>query len=226
MMGMRSELKFYITPFHHALLSSRLGAVLKQDPYMQGDSFYKVRSLYFDDPESGAYREKINGLEKREKFRIRFYNDDLSFLRLEKKEKIGKFTRKILQPIVFDEAKMLMEGKVFSLDSADLLGEISRKIRFKGYRPCFIVDYKRSAFCYPAGNVRITLDSHLRGAAFRGELLDPGALLSVPTETDHILEIKFDSFFPPHLKELFSDIPKVSSAISKFCLTRDFLYKE
>lgn len=224
MMGLRNELKFYITPFHHTLLTSRLSAVLSPDPYMKGRDFYTVRSLYFDDPDGKCYFDKINGVENRTKFRLRFYNEDLSFLRLEKKEKFGKLSRKTLFPLTRKEGEDLMAGENLDWKREDLFGEMSGKIHFEKFSPKLLVDYERRAFCYPAGDVRITLDSRLRGAVFRGELLSPPGLLSVPTMTDHILEIKFNSFLPPHIKELLSDVPKVSSAISKFCHTREFLF--
>ena len=224
MMGLRNELKFYITPFHHALLLSRLSAVLSPDPYMKERECYTVRSLYFDDPEEKSYFDKINGVENRTKYRLRFYNEDTSFLRLEKKEKLGKLSRKTLFSLTFKEGEDLMAGKNLDWKREDLLGELNGKIHFEKFRPTLLVDYERRAFCYPAGDVRITLDSRLKGAVFRGDLLSPAALLSVPTMTDHILEVKFTSFLPPFIKELLSDVPKVSSAISKFCLTREFLF--
>lgn len=226
MATMRNELKFYISPADHRILLSRLSALLPPDENMRGKAYYTVRSLYFDDPASSAYFDKIYGTEKRAKYRIRFYNEDLSYLRLEKKEKIGKMTRKTVEKITQDEARSLLSQNVDSFSSSGLLGEIKRKIHFEAFRPLLFVDYRRSAFCYPAGNVRITLDTSLKGNRFRGELMDDFALHSVPTATDFILEIKFDSFLPGHIAELFSDIPKVSSAISKFCLVREYLFKE
>ena len=47
----------------------------------------KIRSLYFDNLYDKVLMENINGFDKREKFRIRFYNNDTSFIRLEKKSK-------------------------------------------------------------------------------------------------------------------------------------------
>ena len=44
---------------------------------------YFIRSLYFDDGSDSALREKLDGVSRREKFRIRFYNGDLSFIMLE-----------------------------------------------------------------------------------------------------------------------------------------------
>ncbi len=221
MAEMRNELKFFISPAHHALLSSRLSSVLVPDFHMNCRSCYNVRSLYFDDPSSSAYLDKISGVENRSKYRIRFYNGDLSYIRLEKKEKIGKMSRKTVECILEDQALELISGKTFPLDCPGLLGEFYSKMRYEGFRPLIFVDYQRRAFCYPAGNVRITLDSCLKGSLFQKSLLGEEPFFSVPMLTDYILEVKFDSFLPPHISQLLEDIPKVSSAISKFCLVRE-----
>ena len=64
----------------------RLGVIAQPDPHAQGGR-YLVRSLYFDTPEDRALLEKLNGVSRREKFRIRLYNGDPDTLHLEKKYK-------------------------------------------------------------------------------------------------------------------------------------------
>ena len=61
-------------------IRQRLRAVMKPDQFAGADGRYVVRSIYFDNMDDKALREKINGAQKREKFRIRYYNDDLSFI--------------------------------------------------------------------------------------------------------------------------------------------------
>ena len=51
---------------------------MKRDLHTGEDGLYTVRSIYFDNADDKALREKIYGVQKREKFRIRYYNDDLS----------------------------------------------------------------------------------------------------------------------------------------------------
>ena len=84
----RHERKHYITPADHAALCQRLAPVMERDPHAGPDGTYTVHSLYFDDWRDTALRDKIDGLPRREKFRIRYYNGDLSFIRLEKKSKV------------------------------------------------------------------------------------------------------------------------------------------
>ena len=60
---------------------------------------FEEKSLYFDNYTDKALREKLNGVDKREKFRIRYYNEDTSFIRLEKKSKINGLSSKQSAPI-------------------------------------------------------------------------------------------------------------------------------
>ena len=81
----RHELKFTVNAGDVAVLRSRLGACMARDSHNGG--VYKIRSLYFDDLWDSALNEKLDGVDEREKFRIRCYNEDLSFITLEKKLK-------------------------------------------------------------------------------------------------------------------------------------------
>lgn len=81
----RHELKYQISAADEAAICQRLFPVMKPDPHTGPDGRYQIRSIYFDNADDKALLEKINGLQKREKFRIRYYNDDFSFITLEKK---------------------------------------------------------------------------------------------------------------------------------------------
>lgn len=83
----RHELKHYINYADLLQLRARLPCVMKLDENTDTDGGYRIRSLYFDNYSDKALREKIDGVDEREKFRLRFYKDDPSFIRLEKKSK-------------------------------------------------------------------------------------------------------------------------------------------
>ena len=85
--GMRHELKYLISASAAELLRRRLPCIMQRDPHAGPTGQYTIRSLYFDDFSSGAYYEKIDGVCDRLKYRIRLYNYDTSFLKLECKEK-------------------------------------------------------------------------------------------------------------------------------------------
>lgn len=76
----RHELKYQIGYLQYLELRSRLTAVMKTDSHAGGDGRYLIRSIYFDNYQDKALREKIDGVSRREKFRIRYYNDDFSYI--------------------------------------------------------------------------------------------------------------------------------------------------
>lgn len=84
-MKYRHERKHKISYGDLLIIRQRLSVVAKTDSHTI-DGKYKIRSLYFDDASDRILREKLDGVNIREKFRIRYYNDDTSFIRLEKKE--------------------------------------------------------------------------------------------------------------------------------------------
>ena len=83
-MHYRHEWKHEINLLDRLILLARLSAVMKRDPHAAGGS-YQVRSLYFDTADDRALQEKIDGVNDREKFRIRCYNGDTGFIIVEKK---------------------------------------------------------------------------------------------------------------------------------------------
>lgn len=81
------------------------------DPHAGPDGCYQIRSLYFDDWRDHALREKLYGISRREKFRLRLYNYDLSLIRLEKKVRRANLSHK--------ESVLLTESQVRSILSGD-----------------------------------------------------------------------------------------------------------
>ena len=79
----RHEWKHEINDADRIIIRQRLRAVARTD-YHATDGKYEIRSLYFDDIQDSALREKIDGADNREKYRIRYYNGDTSLIHLEK----------------------------------------------------------------------------------------------------------------------------------------------
>ena len=76
----RHELKYAIPYADYKAMRQRLRLIMKQDPHVSSDGLYLIRSIYFDNSDDKVLFEKVNGYAKREKFRIRYYNDDLSYI--------------------------------------------------------------------------------------------------------------------------------------------------
>jgi len=219
----RSELKYYIPMAYARLLEMRLSTVLRRDRHTAANGFYRIRSLYFDDPDLAAYHDKLGGFRDRVKWRLRYYNDDVGYIRLEEKRKQGSLSFKSYTSLPFSVAEDLALSRDLKMTAPPpLLEAFLLKREAERMRPTLFVEYERRAFLYPAGNVRVTLDSSLRAAPFRGDLASPPPAFPVLDGEEVILEVKFDSFLPPFITQLLEDVPKTPSAISKYsqCMER------
>lgn len=219
-MKYRHELKHGITYCDMLVLKKRLSAVARRDEHGENGK-YLVRSLYFDSLDDKALRQKLDGVNYREKFRIRFYDNDTSFIRLEKKSKLNGLCLKESCPLTETEAFSIAKGDVGDIETKGrpLLSEFFFKMKTEGLCPRAIVDYEREAFTYPAGNVRVTLDYAIRRGFDADRFLDPDCI-TVPTGDDIILEVKWDDFLPDIIRDAVQLGSCRSGAFSKYAVSR------
>lgn len=220
----RHEWKHVISQADHQILRTRLRALMKIDPHAAGKGGYRIRSLYFDNADDKILREKLDGVNCRDKFRIRYYNNDLSRISLEKKSKIDGLCRKISAPITLSECEAILQGDWRWLQYAEhpLLRELFQQMEWNLLRPKAVVDYWREPFIYPAGNVRITLDSDIRtGLSDIRFLSDTLPTIPIPGHTGQcVLEIKYDTFLPDFLRLAVQTGGRQASAFSKYAAAR------
>ncbi len=223
--GLRHEYKFLISAADARLLKLRLRHIMEPDPHAGKTGRYTIRSLYFDNLNHRALDEKEDGICKRSKYRIRMYNYNPDFLKLEKKEKLGSLTKKTAQTVTLRQAMDLQYLNIPQTSEGEsLTDELAFRIRCGGLRPATLVDYDRTPFICRDGNTRITLDENLRTRPHDANLLaSPAAMIPVLDRNQVILEVKFDDFLPGYLSDALRDIPKVNLAISKFALCMNLL---
>lgn len=218
--GFRHEAKHEISYQDLLTLRMRLRAVMRPDAHAPGGK-YQIRSLYFDTPEDKALREKLDGVNRREKFRIRCYNRDLSLIHLEKKSKIGDLSQKrsaVLEP---GQVQAILRGESgwVSARGDPLLQELAVKMRTQRLRPRTIVDYTREAFTCAAGDVRVTLDYDIRTGLDCTDFLHP--LLTVPAGSAPILlEVKWGAFLPSVIRDAVGLESRRTGAFSKYAQCR------
>ena len=83
----RKELKYTVTEGESIVTARRLSSFMQRDKNLKGGREYLIRSLYFDNLYEKVLKEKLSGTAVRDKFRIRYYDFDTAFIRLEKKSK-------------------------------------------------------------------------------------------------------------------------------------------
>lgn len=220
-MKFRHEYKFSINMCDIVMLRSRLDAVADHDEHCGDDGTYTVRSLYFDNYADKVLREKADGTDKREKFRIRYYGDDTSFIRLEKKSKIGSLCSKQSTAITYDNCAELIKGNTGFLigSNSNIMRELYAKMQFQLLRPKAIVEYNRECYVYPPGNVRITIDTHICGSyAVNGFLNTEAVFASFCPYC--ILEVKYDEFLPYAIEAAVQLKDRRVRAFSKYAAVR------
>ena len=220
-MKFRHEYKHQINLADIYGLRTRLSAVVKHDSNCNADGTYFVKSLYFDNYMDKALREKIDGVNRREKFRIRYYGTDTSFIRLEKKSKINGLCNKVTCRITAEECQKIIDGDIeFMKDSEfELMRELYSKMKYQLLRPKCIVAYTRECFVYPPGNVRVTIDMNICGSNNVKEFLNPD-LPFLQTYHEAILEVKWDEYLPQIIRDLVQVKSRRSAAFSKYAAIR------
>lgn len=221
MLQYRHEWKHEISLGDRLVIRQRLSAIARPDSHAQNGR-YLIRSLYFDTPGNKALREKIDGVSRREKFRIRYYNLDTSLIHLEKKSKYGGLGTKESAELAPEEARALAEGDFrWMLDSGrPLLQELYSKMQTQGLRPKTIVDYIREPYIYGPGNVRVTLDYDIRTGLQCTDFLNPGCLTISARDAPEILEVKWDAFLPAVIQDAVQLPGCRAAAFSKYAACR------
>lgn len=166
--------------------------------------------------------EKVDGVNIREKFRIRYYNNDTSFIRLEKKSKVNGLCLKECATLTAEQAQAIVAGDYeWMIESGvSLIQELYSKMMSQGLRPKTIVDYTREPFVFAPGNVRVTLDHNIRTGINCTDFLNPNCVTVPAGDAPIILEVKWDEFLPDIIRDAVQ-LPNCRvGAFSKYAVCR------
>lgn len=219
----RHELKFYISRSDYEYSRKILEELMQKDEYQSGDRGYFIRSLYFDDVAESSVEEKLDGIEVRDKYRLRIYDCDQEWAKLERKRKVNSFVQKSSVTVSKKEALEMMDGNYDFLlqkegnDAKSIYFDLTRKY----FRPVVIVDYIRDVYKMDYNEIRITFDKHIRTTQSDLNLFDKN-VLTIPLQRDDVIEmeVKFNTCLPSWFKDFLKFESSVSMAISKYCYGR------
>lgn len=222
----RHELKYEINYADYLAIRQRLLPVMAYDSNVAEGGKYQIRSVYFDTPEDKALREKIDGVARREKFRLRYYNDDLSHITLEKKAKVNNLCAKFTSQLTEDEFRNILRGQIGWMPKHPdpLVKEFYVKMKTQLLKPRVVVSYIREPFVYKAGNVRICFDSDIRSSLFHRPAAD-GKPVDIDASDNPgmvILEVKFDAYLPEVIAQLIQTGTCRQQAFSKYAACRRY----
>lgn len=217
----RHEWKHEINLSDRLVIRQRLRAVARPDPHARGGC-YRIRSLYFDTPSDKALREKIDGVDRREKFRLRFYDGDAALIHLEKKSKRNGLCAKETVSLTVDEVRAILAGDLAWMPASGrpLVVELYSKMTSQLLRPKTIVDYTREPFVYAPGNVRVTLDYDIRTGLGCTDFLNPDCPTIPVGDARTILEVKWDAYLPEAIRAAVQLPGRRASAFSKYAACR------
>ena len=194
----RKELKYLIEDHDFYVINHNLKDLLKKDSNCKGE-FYTISSVYFDTYNKTSYTQVKNGISDRWKYRIRFYNYDDSYIKLEKKHKTNSLTTKssiIISKKMFSD--ILNNNIKIKSTNPPLLNEFIIKMETELLRPIICIEYDRIPYIYKDGNVRVTLDFNIRYTNRINNLFN--SKKKVYYLENKILEIKYDEFIPDFIR--------------------------
>ncbi|MEF2801434.1 MAG: polyphosphate polymerase domain-containing protein [Acutalibacter sp.] len=218
---LRHEEKHQVNLREALVLSQRLEKLFPRDPHAGPEGNYQVVSLYYDDPYDTALRQKLDGVNRREKFRLRYYGEKPAFFKLEKKYKVKGLCGKGSCRLSREEGERLLRGDfAFLLEKEEPLArEFYAKLR-RGLAPKTVVRYTREAFLYAPGNVRVTLDGDIRAGAPERFLIPQKLLPALGGLA--VVEVKYDAFLPEIVKLAVQVPNRQGTACSKYALCRRY----
>lgn len=218
---LRHEEKHQVNLREALVLSRRLEKLFPRDPHAGPEGSYQVVSLYYDDPYDTALRQKLDGVNRREKFRLRYYGKEPAFFKLEKKYKVKGLCGKGSCRLSREEGERLLRRDfAFLLEKEEPLAwEFYAKLR-RGLAPKTVVRYTREAFLYAPGNVRVTLDGDIRAGAPERFLIPQKLLPALGGLA--VVEVKYDAFLPEIVKLAVQVPNRQGTACSKYALCRRY----
>jgi len=103
-------------------------------------------------------------------------------------------------------------------DGRAVLAELYYRMTAENMRPKTIVEYTRYPFVYEPGNVRVTLDHHIKTGVFSVDLF--GSQKLAPASAPHVLEVKYDNFLPDVIAGLVNYVGRGRASVSKYASCR------
>ena len=217
----RHELKYIMPQTSKEDLIQRFKSILSIDPNCpESREGYLVRSLYFDDYYQSAYVDKLMGLDHRKKYRIRVYNGCMDTIKLECKHKVRDGIYKESAFLEKEQYHAILAGDIGTLagELESLLQRFCLEMRCNRLAPRVIVDYDRIPLICPYGDVRITLDMHIR-AGIQGYDISAAAIPAMEVlPGEMVLEVKYTHYLPSLIREVLAGIAECSTAVSKYVL--------
>ena len=175
---------------------SKFSSIISHIRELSFKEIYKERyvsSIYYDTLDFKLFRDSIRGISKREKIRLRFYNEECKKIYIEKKIKLGDLGYKIINPLNTNNPYKLINLSIKSSPNKILNGKnilIPHNIEYF-YYPVSLVGYLRKYYISNDKMIRITLDKKINYSKIIKKKDNYIQINNIP-EKNGVIEIKFE----------------------------------
>lgn len=216
----RHEYKYAISYEEMLDLRKKLNKVLNID---RNENGYMIRSLYFDSINDDDYYDKLGGEINRKKIRLRIYEPNAEFVKLELKSKYDIHQLKKSLLISRNDAEELIKENydiLLNYDN-DVAKEIYVMLMEGIYKPKVIIEYKRIAYT-TSTTTRITFDYEIKSSNDVNSFFDEEInYYDLNNRNEVVLEVKFDRFLEPYISNILSNYSVRGQSVSKYLMGRN-----
>jgi SPX domain protein involved in polyphosphate accumulation len=226
----RYEFKYLMTESMASEIEREVSHFMDYDGYVHPEmgNRYTVRSLYFENEQLSNFNEKVDGVKKRRKYRLRSYSSKENHnvpVFFEEKGRNNQRTYKNRMQIkyahldLFTEDMSNLQLKEIYPNNKLLETFIYERIK-KRLHPLVLIEYERRPYINKYGLLfRMTFDSNVR-AMLSNKLYSIGThntwILCRPGYT--ILEVKFERNIPPWFHRIIQCYNLSRISISKMVI--------
>lgn len=233
---LKKEIKYLIPNRDLPRVRKAIKSYLTLDKYAgpKENPDYTVHSIYLDTWDLKFYSQKIDGIRKRVKVRIRGYNTvkDDSIIFLELKRKKNDIIFKNRYPCLFKNANCILnredvvENVIFKQNPLDKERFIFNYLTLC-LKPIIMISYEREAYQYKFDDsLRITFDKNVRSSKANNINSLKRDNFYLPTfENETIFEIKSSKPFPDWVLNVIKRFGLQRRSVSKYTLSMNKQYK-
>ncbi|PKL49876.1 MAG: hypothetical protein CVV39_02260 [Planctomycetes bacterium HGW-Planctomycetes-1] len=224
----RFEFKYILREQSRKSVEKELQYFMELDPFVNNElkRCYFVRSLYFDDPYFSCYHDKIDGLHKRYKFRLRtyaknYYESAQGFVEIK-----GRFDQLVFKhrtPYKLSSSDVNTDASQLALKMLETSPETAVTNQFyyelyrKRIRPVVLVDYFRRPYISKYDSeFRLTFDDRIEATPSTSLFPINGSPKAViPGYV--VMEVKFHHKLPAWFHSIIKNYELQRVSVSKMC---------
>ena len=223
----RIEFKYILNKKQYYEIKHRLLHFFDHDAFSSHEGTYEVISLYFDSPLFYYYAEKIDGVKRRKKIRLRTYRHEGNYannLFLEIKRKHDAVVLKDRILLSQEDYHQLLSDHQLKLSAADdsqrsnVVNELHLESSRLSLEPQVLVAYTREPYLGTFDkNTRITFDYDIK-ARMSKTLYDGEKERNCDvSEGRVIMEVKFRQKMPEYVAQIIAEYNLGRVPYSKYC---------